>query len=118
MRKRPNVARYWERIQARPSFKDSKSLLLRPWFVNSCTISVLFLAIDTLLNVVIFGVLSLFIEFKTDWWLFALAGGLGLFMIILLIFVCLGRKTDRFIESFRARLYHRDRSDPEFVNGL
>ena len=96
---------------------------MRMRFVNSCTLSLLFLTLATLLNMLLFGLLSLFVEFKYDekeydWWMFGLIGGLLGFFIILMMFSCAGCKLRRKIDAFRVRLYARDRNDPDFINGL
>ena len=97
--------------------------MIRPWFVNDCTLSLFFLTLVTILSMLLFGLLSLFVEFKYDekeydWWVGGLIGGFLGFLIILMMFTCTGYKLRSRIGSLRKKLYARDRNDPEFINGL
>ena len=80
--------------------------------------SLLFHFICTLLNLALVGVLQLFLEFKYDWWLIALGGGLLLFLLVVILFACLGCKQSSKIANFRKRLYARKRDDPDFIEKL
>ena len=90
MSKRPNVARYWEKVKNRPSYKEAGVLLLRPWFLNTFTVSLIFFTIALILNVSIFGALSFFVDYGTEWWKVALSGAAGLFLLIIFFFIIKG----------------------------
>ena len=90
MKKRPNVARYWEKVQSRPSYKNAGVLLLRPWFVNTFTVTILFLTISFILSLLITGITSLFVEFGTDWWKISMTGAVGIYSLILMYFIIKG----------------------------
>ena len=88
--KRPNVARYWEKVKNRPSYKKAGVLLMRPWFLNTFTVSLIFFTIALILNASVFGALSFFVDYRTDWWKVALSGAVGLFLLIIFFFIIKG----------------------------
>ena len=92
MKKRPNVARYWEKVYSRPSYKKAEVVLLKPWYLNTFTVTILFLTISLILSLLITGIAALFVEFGADWWKISLTGAVGIYLLILMSFIIMGCK--------------------------
>ena len=86
---RPRLKAYWEKVQARPSYKEA--YLNTPAFPNTCVLVTLITVVFTIITSILMGIIYGFMQIPDEspmngdnWWIYAVS----IFGFILMMFLC------------------------------